>query len=142
MNRVVVDASVVVKWFIPDPALEPDADRAVALLAVIRAGDLHVLQPPHWLAEAGAVLTRLRPEIAEEAMALLAALELPTSQELAIYQRASRISRELNHHLFDTLYHALALEEGATLVTADDTYYRKAKELGGLMTLSEFPLEG
>jgi predicted nucleic acid-binding protein len=44
----------------------------------------------------------------------------------------------LNHHLFDALYHAVALEVGATLVTADEVYFNKAKELGGLQRLGDF----
>jgi hypothetical protein len=38
---------------------------------------------------------------------------------------ASVILIETDHHLFDTLYHAVALEHGdAVLVTADDRYRR------------------
>jgi hypothetical protein len=42
--------------------------------------------------------------------------------------------------LFDTLYHAVALEEGATLVTADETYFSKAKGLGGIVSLANFAI--
>jgi hypothetical protein len=42
-----------------------------------------------------------------------------------------QLSHQLGHHLFDTLYHAVALEtEGAALVTADDAYRHKALQLG------------
>jgi len=44
------------------------------------------------------------------------------------------------HHLFDTLYHAVALEEGATLVTADAAYFAKAKDLGGIELLADFAM--
>jgi hypothetical protein len=44
----------------------------------------------------------------------------------------------LNHHLFDTLYHAVALEEGATLVTANGTYLTKAQGLDGIVALADF----
>ena len=50
------------------------------------------------------------------------------------------MSIALDHHLFDTLYHAVALEEGATLVTADETYYGKAKDLGGVGLLADFAM--
>jgi predicted nucleic acid-binding protein len=42
----------------------------------------------------------------------------------AAYRRAVEIAVALNHHLFDTLYHAVALEEGATLVTADEAFHQ------------------
>jgi hypothetical protein len=47
--RLVIDASVAVKWVFPDPAAEPDADRALALLRALRDGTLEAMQPPHWL---------------------------------------------------------------------------------------------
>jgi hypothetical protein len=31
-----------------------------------------------------------------------------------------QLSRPLGHHLFDTLYHAVAFEEDITLITADE----------------------
>ena len=37
------------------------------------------------------------------------------------------LSIDLQHHLFDTLYHATAIHtDGATLLTDDDSYYDKA----------------
>jgi predicted nucleic acid-binding protein len=56
----------------------------------------------------------------------------------AIYRRAAEIAVALDHHLFDTLYHAVALEEGATLVTADEACLAKAKGLGGIVSLADF----
>ena len=55
-------------------------------------------------------------------------------------RRAADLSIALNHHLFDTLYHAVALEEGATLVTADAAYFGKAKDLGGVELLADFAI--
>ena len=44
----------------------------------------------------------------------------------------------LQHHMFDTLYHAVALEVGATLVTADKVYFGKAVGQGNIAMLSAF----
>ena len=133
--RLVVDASVAVKWVLPDSAVESDTDRAAALLNAVQENRLELVQPPHWLAEVAAVISRLRPEVANEAVDLLAALELAVEADAEIYKRASRIARQFDHHLFDTLYHALALERDAVLVTADDRYLRKAATLGGIVSL-------
>jgi predicted nucleic acid-binding protein len=129
---------VAVKWVLPDPAIESDTDRATALLNAFRENRLELVQPPHWLAEVAAVISRLRPEFANEAVDLLDALELAVEADAAIYKRASRIARQFDHHLFDTLYHALALERGAVLVTADDRYLRKAGALGGIVSLGDW----
>jgi predicted nucleic acid-binding protein len=134
--RVVIDASVIVKWILPDSSSEPDVDHAIALLEAVREERVSPLQPPHWLAEVSAVVTRLRPEVADFAIQLLDAMDLPVTGDVEVYRRASRISRQLNHHVFDTLYHAVAFEHQMVLVSADDHYLRKAVHLGRLVPLA------
>src|SRR5262249_25637104 len=111
-------------------------EQALHLLQDLRAGRIEVLQPVHWLTEVAAVLARLRPDAAEPAIDLLDAFELRTVGDTATLKRASRVSVELSHHLFDTLYHAFALEHDACLLPADDTYFRKAEKLGRIMPLA------
>lgn len=136
--RLVVDASVAVKWVLPDSAVESDTDRAAALLNAVRDNRVELVQPPHWLAEVAAVISRLRPGVANQAIDLLDALEIAVEADAEIFKRASRIARQFDHHLFDTLYHALALERNAVLVTADDRYLRKAATLGAIVSLSRW----
>lgn len=136
--RLVVDASVAVKWIFPDPLVEPDADRAVALLRAVRDGAVEVLQPPHWLVEVMAVVTRVAPELRVPALTLLDALELAIDDEVSVLAQGAALAAELDHHLFDTLYHAVALEREATLITADVRYVRKARGKGQVRLLSAF----
>lgn len=136
--RVVVDASVVVKWILRDPATEPDTERALLLLREIREDRLQPVQPAHWLAETTAVLCRLRPEAAAPSLDLLDAMELPVLDGPEVYRAAIDLATRLDHHLFDTLYHAVALRGDATLLTADDAYHRKAREEGGLRLLADW----
>jgi len=43
----------------------------------------------------------------------------------------------LKQHVFDTLYHSVALEtDGALLVTADDPYMRASRHLAGITSLT------
>jgi predicted nucleic acid-binding protein len=139
--RVTVDASVAVKWLLPESDDEDHVDRALAILRGIGDGALEVLQPRHWLAEVAAVLARLAPGRASEALALLDALELPVSGDLEIYQHAVELAVGLDHHLFDTLYHAVALEHRTTLVTADTRYAAKAAGQGDLIHLDKWRAE-
>ncbi len=134
--KLVVDASVIVKWVFADSGREENAPRALSLLEAIRAGRVFPVQPPHWLAEVAAVIARLSPETAEASVALLDALELSVRSDVGIYRLASRLAIDLGHHLFDTLYHAVALESGCDMVTADDTYFLKARKLGNLVRLA------
>jgi len=128
---IVVDASVAVKWFLPTVAGERDAQPALNLLEGVRRGTHTLAAPPHWMAEVAGVLVRLSPATIREDMASLHALRPVVVEHLALYETACRLAVQLKHHLFDTLYHAAALHTpGATLVTADDVYYRKAAHLG------------
>lgn len=141
--RLVLDASVVVKWVLPDPSREEDVDEAVALLRAIAKGRVEVVQPPHWLAEVAAVATRLLPDAAPEAVRLLHAMELPVRDDPDVYVEGVRLAALLRHHVFDTLYHAVArLEADATLVTADGRYLRAARRLGKIRALAGFDPPG
>ena len=139
MNSYVIDASVAVKWFIPDAAVETDVDRALQLLARAQRDEVRFLQPPHWVSEVAAVLVRLAPRtVGSSIEALMALASVRTANDAGHYQRASSLSLKLDHHLFDTLYHAVALAEKATLITADRKYYDKAKRMGSILMLEEF----
>jgi predicted nucleic acid-binding protein len=93
----------------------------------------------HWVAEVIGVITRLKPDRAPATIALLTHARFTTVASRAVYRRAADMSIALKHHLFDTLYHAVALEEQATLVTADEAYFAKAKDVGAIRLLRDFP---
>jgi predicted nucleic acid-binding protein len=138
--KVVVDASVAIKWVIRDPSIEPDVDKATAILRGIRDRTIDAVEPPHWRAEIVSVIARERPQRVALMLGILATLPFTERAPIGCYRRAADISIELRHHLFDTLYHAVALEEGATLVTADEAYYGKAKDLGNITRLADFAI--
>lgn len=136
--RLVVDASVVVKWLFADPEREEHTELATTLMSSIVQQKVPAVQPAHWLAEVGAVLARATPDKAEQDIVLLSALGLAVQDGPEILQRACRLAIDLNHHLFDTLYHAVALETESVLVTADEHYLVKARDVGRIMRLAEW----
>ncbi len=139
---VVLDASVVLKWLLEDPAREPDTEKALAVVESVVLGRLEVLQPVHWLAEVAAVAARLTPQTAVNDVEMLSALEFPTTDDPNVIRRATTLAIETNHHLFDALYHAVALEhEDAILVTADDRYFGKAERYGRIAALRDWGAE-
>lgn len=141
MNIIVVDASVIVKWLIPQKDDENDIEQAFAVLEGIKSRKIEIWQPPHWLAEVAAVATRLTPQSADEDIRDLCAMKFPVIETPEIYQHASELSRTLGHHLFDTLYHATALcLADAFLVTADEKYHGKAAGHGHILLLKDFHL--
>jgi predicted nucleic acid-binding protein len=136
--KLVVDASVAVKWVLRDQPGEPDVDRASALLGLIARRAAIAVEPVHWVSEVVGVVTRLKADRAAATIALLTHARFRIVSSRGVYRRAADLSIALKHHLFDTLYHAVALEEGATLVTADEAYFNKAKNLGAIQLLRDF----
>jgi predicted nucleic acid-binding protein len=137
----VVDASVAVKWFVQGEwaSREDDVEPALDILRASALGTVDLFQPPHFLAEVAAVLARLAPDRALEHIDNLAALDITWGPPTLAYARAIELAHQLSHHLFDTLYHALAFSTpGAVLVTADRRYFDKARHLGQIVWLPEF----
>ncbi len=135
---VVADASVSIKWFFLDLEAEEDADKALDLLKKIGAGEVELIQPPHWLPEVVAVIARTHPNIAEQAIDYLTAMEIKIELDSDVLKIAAQLSQRLNHHLFDTYYHALAIFHDGVFVTADNVYYRKAESVGNLKLLMDW----
>ena len=90
------------------------------------------LCPPHFIAEMAAVLARESPETANDSVNDLLTMTWETTADEVDYRCAIALANTLDHLLFDTLYHAVALVHGAALVTADAKYFKKAKTLGAI----------
>ncbi len=137
MIRCVVDASVAIKWFFQAADDEDDLEPAIALLRANQDGEVLFFQPPHFMAEVAAVLARKKPpDQARADVNDLLDLDLRRVESTAIYMTACDLAIRLNHHLFDTLYHAVALHTTeATLVTADRRYFDKARPVGQVVLL-------
>lgn len=135
----VLDASVIVKWLLQDPQRESDSDAATRLVETVVTGAESVLQPPHWLVEVGAVLARASPDTAPQDLLMLSAMEIPAADDPRLLRRACEMAIDLKQHLFDTLYHAVALETpDAVLITSDERYFRAARSIGGIARLEDW----
>jgi predicted nucleic acid-binding protein len=136
---VVVDASVAVKWFLPLSSDEPDAGLALDLLQAYRDDLIELLEPPIWQAEVAAVLARLVPDVSERLVWRLLAFDHTSASGVKVYLKATHLAVSLQHHLFDTLYHASALmHPSAVLITADERYRLKAHTLGRILPLDKW----
>lgn len=112
----VVDASVVVKWFVD----EPGSTEARALIA---RGDV-LLAPSLVLAEVANTAWKLQRRgaiTAEHATLLVDAVPRVLSHVVPMedLSGALAVALELDHAVYDAVYVALAEAEGAKLVTAD-----------------------
>jgi len=114
---IVVDASVAVKWVIPEEL----SDQAESL----RGRADRLLAPDLLLPEAANALWKklLRREIttseAAQAIDLLMQSGLDLRPSGPLLGRALTLAQRLRHPVYDCIYVALAQAEGATLVSAD-----------------------
>ena len=122
MKRVVVDASVVLKWFLPD---EEDAERALALLRRFVAGRLDLVAPSlldyevvNSLLVAGR-RGRLGEPLVERAIESFIGLGVPTRDLPEFHREIRKVAAACRCSGHDAAYVALALKDGIPLITAD-----------------------
>ncbi|MEX0802925.1 MAG: type II toxin-antitoxin system VapC family toxin [Candidatus Binatia bacterium] len=125
----VVDASVIVKWFLHQQ--EADRDRALALRDLHISGRSILYIPRLALLE---VLNAIRfspkanEEDGETALETLQDLNLETkSADVNLLRKANAIAWAYKVTIYDALYVALAEHVGYPLITADETTAKKLK---------------
>lgn len=136
--KVVIDASVAIKWFVNNPDIEENTDQALEILQLIKFGQITVVQPVHWQLEIIAVLSRIQGHLINKYITLLDALMFEINNSLPVYRQAAQLSIKYQHHLFDTLYHAVAIDQNATLITSDKKYVNKLDQRTNILLLSDW----
>lgn len=112
---IVIDASIAVKWVLPEEGSEQAAD----LL------DQDLIAPAFWLAEAANALWRrhrrgeMTASQATSRMVELRNAPVGSSDIEPLAERALSLAVELEHPVYDCLYLALALSRDTHVVTAD-----------------------
>jgi predicted nucleic acid-binding protein len=129
--RTVVDASVVLKWYFP----ESGAAEAERILLEAADGTRELLAPEFIVAEVANTLwkkVRRQECDAEQAHTFLAAFSADAPTALAtgaLAPRALELAMQLDETVYDCLYVAAAIENGASLVTADAKLARCARSV-------------
>ena len=72
--KLVIDASVSLKWILGAEDGERDISNAEAVLAALCDGRAEAIQPPHWFAEVLGVIALKRPEKVDETFGVLQAV--------------------------------------------------------------------
>jgi predicted nucleic acid-binding protein len=139
VKLVVPDASVLLKWVLPEER-EPHAAQAIAIRDAFIAGRIRLLVPPLWFYEVGNVLVAHYPDSAAERLAALAAFRLPEARPTSAWrERIIKLAAEHGVTFYDASYHALAAVMGGVFVTADEKYLRKAGTDSHLLGLARWP---
>ena len=136
--KIVVDTSVLVKWF--KTRDEELLDEARDLLAEIEARLVQVHVPALLLYEVGNLLlvkTRLGAAALDEAIERLEDLPLVVAPPATpLLKRAFRLARELSLTFYDASFLALAFELRCPCVTADRQFFERARRLPEVRHLS------
>lgn len=143
MKVVVPDASVILKWVLPDPKGEQDVEPALYLRDSAVNGRISIKVPSLWLYEVGNTLTRRFADRSQDLLEALMAFGLEESRmDSKRMNQAVALTRRYNVTFYDAAYHALALAEKGVFVTADAKYVRKAGKAGAVVILKEWTAFG
>lgn len=137
MRRLVVDASVALKWLVA----EGGSDLAAALRP-----NSELIAPDLLLAEVANALWKkvrrreMEPEDADLAIQLLQRVNVDFRSSRPLVRPALALAREIDHPVYDCIYLALARAEQCALVTADGRPLRRAAGAlppGDLLSLND-----
>ncbi len=132
----IVDASVIAKWFLN----EEGASSANQLKADFLQSKINLLVPSHFESEMASIFGWKFASGAVNAYSLLKLLRIP-QQQISVELFSSAINlcgKKTKISVYDAIYHALALQEGAEFITADKKYYKLAKKHGNIRLLKDY----
>lgn len=130
MSRLVIDASVALKWFLRD---EKYGDRALGLLDRFVRGELELVAPSLMVYEVinGLVIAQRRGRIAEERVlnSISGFIDLGiTFVDIAgLEARVMHFCRVYDRSAYDASYLAVAEQQSLELVTGDERLYNSTK---------------
>ena len=130
MKRVVLDASVILKWYLPD---ESYGENALDLLKYFTMGTLDILAPALLEYEliSGLVIARKRGRLAEgavtSALGAFQCLGIRLVDPSEHYDRIAWYCHTYARSAYDACYLALAEREDVLLITADERLFNSVK---------------
>jgi predicted nucleic acid-binding protein len=131
LNRIVIDASVVLKWYLAD---EEYSSKALSILDKYISNEIDILAPSLLEYEVinGLVIAKKRGRIQEKkiftAIDGFMSLEIKLINLSLYYPKVIHYCKIYNRSAYDASYLALADDEGISLVTADKGLYNVVKK--------------
>lgn len=138
MAVVVPDASVILKWVLPEDG-EPFAAQALALRQHYADNEVTFAVPSLWRFEVGNTLARKYPQHAYDDLRDLQAMGM-SEPGLSVewLEQACALTRQFSVAFYDAAYHALAIVESGVFVTADERYLRAVGPLDSVCHLADW----
>jgi predicted nucleic acid-binding protein len=142
MPQYVVDASVVAKWVLPG---EPCQNNAVGLKESLVSGKANLSAPTFVVHEVANSLWkaakrgRISSEDAKTALCALQDIRISLHEfSWADLSEALDVACELDLAIYDCTYLLLSKKLDATLITADDELFEKAKEHFKILHIKDY----
>lgn len=131
MKRVVLDASVILKWYLPD---EEQGEEALDLLKRYISDDLEIIAPSLLEYEVinGLILARKRTRLSDDA--ILSAIEGFGNLGIRLlgfsgqYARLIYFCNTYRRSAYDASYLSVAESEKIPFITADEALYKAVKK--------------
>lgn len=139
---LVPDANIAVKML----HAEADTEQARDLFRYCVENEVKLLVPEHFIYEVVNVCQRVKVSV-DEALdfydALKSSILTTVSPSRETWQRAERIAQDGHPSsgfpsIYDSIYHAIALDADGLFVTADKRHVAKTQKHGGVALLSEW----
>lgn len=131
MKKIVIDASVVLKWYLLD---EEDGEKALELLNNYISENIIFVAPSLLAYEVlnGLIIAQKKGRI-EESIAITSIegfwdLEIIFKDISTCYYKARHYCKKYNRSLYDASYLAVAEEEKINFITADEKLYNSVKK--------------
>ncbi|TAH49216.1 MAG: PIN domain-containing protein [Chloroflexota bacterium] len=122
MANIVVDSSIVIKWFVTEPLSE----EARRVLNGYQSGALTLIAPDLLAAEIGNIVwkkVRMQGLAREDAQQIISAfreLDIELLPTTSLLEDAVRIAMAHERNVYDALYIALSEREQSLFITADE----------------------
>lgn len=147
VDHLVVDASVAVKWYLPEG--EDDLDAARLVLDRFSAGDLGLVAPDLLVYEVASAVTvatigrqpRLSRALGDLAIDRFLGLGLRTANGAGLLPAAFALVHRHGCALYDASYLALAQRLGIPFLTADRKLHRRIGHLPEVVWLADYPVQ-
>ena len=129
MPTLVLDSSVVTKWFLP----EDYSAEARLIFELYRAGEWTLLSPDLMYAEVSNVLwkyqrkDKISASEAERVLEALIGLEIEAFPSSLLLEHAHELAVRFDRSLYDSLYLALSQRTSSPFVTADEKLFNAVR---------------
>lgn len=135
-DLLIIDTSVILKWFF----FEENRDNALRIRDDFLRKNVRLGMPAHCLFEAGNIVGLKLPE---EALLVISEIKMMSIYEYPLTLEVSKKSLDImkkfpKTSFYDAVYHALAIENNGTFVTADKKYHDATKSLKHIRLLEKF----